>query len=147
MHVIDEGDLKPEQVSRVARTLDVPESDVIHMSRRLSARDHSLNAFVSSGNDSEWQDGLIDEADGHDSAFAEREELRARKALLPGLLDTLNARERRIVSARHLKEKPATFDQLARQYGISRERVRQIEIAAMKKMRRKAQQGPARGIA
>jgi RNA polymerase sigma-32 factor len=143
MHVIDEGDLKPEQVSRVARTLDVPESDVIHMSRRLSARDHSLNAPVGSGNDSERQDGLIDEAEGHDSAFAEREELRVRKALLPGMLGSLNARERRIVAARHLKEKPSTFDELAQQYGISRQRVRQIEIGAMKKMQRKAQQAPA----
>jgi RNA polymerase sigma-32 factor len=143
MHVIDEGDLKPEQVSRVARTLDVPESDVIHMSRRLSARHHSLDAPVGSGSDPVWQDGLVDEAEGHDSAFAEREELRVRKALLPGMLGSLNARERRIVAARYLKEKPSTFDELAQQYGISRERVRQIEIGAMKKMQRKAQQAPA----
>jgi RNA polymerase sigma-32 factor len=70
-----------------------------------------------------------------------------RKALLPGCSAPLNARERRIVAARHLKEKPATFHELARQCGISRERVRQIEIAAMKKMQRNTQQGPARGMA
>jgi RNA polymerase sigma-32 factor len=114
--------------------LDVPEQDVISMNRRLAAPDHSLNAPVYADGDGEWQDWLVDESETQENALAEREELSGRMALLPNTLKVLNDRERHILIERRLKENPATLEELSLQYGISRERVRQIEVRAFEKL-------------
>jgi RNA polymerase sigma-32 factor len=136
MQAIEDGDLKPEQVARIAHVLDVPEQDVVSMNRRLSAPDHSLNAPVRADSEGEWQDWLVDEADSQETAIAESEELSGRKALLSGALKALNDRERHILIERRLKDNPTTLEELSQQYGISRERVRQIEVRAFEKLQK-----------
>jgi RNA polymerase sigma-32 factor len=136
MQAIDDGDLKPEQVAKIAHALDVPEQDVISMNRRLSAPDHSLNAPVRADSEGEWQDWLVDDAESQETTIAEREELSGRKALLNSALKTLNERERHILIERRLKDNPTTLEDLSQQYGISRERVRQIEVRAFEKLQR-----------
>jgi len=136
MQAIDDGDLKPEQVAKIAHALAVPEQDVISMNRRLSAPDHSLNAPVRADSEGEWQDWLVDETESQEVAIAEREELSGRKALLNSALKTLNERERHILIERRLKDNPTTLEDLSQQYGISRERVRQIEVRAFEKLQR-----------
>src|SRR5438309_11609966 len=103
MQAIDEGDLQPEQVAKIARMLDVPEQDVVSMNRRLAAPDHSLNAPVRQDREGEWQDWLVDESETQETAIADREELTGRKALLTGALKSLNERERHILIERRLK--------------------------------------------
>jgi len=136
MQAIDEGDLKPEQVEKIATVLGVPEQDVINMNRRLAAPDHSLNAPVRADSEGEWQDWLVDESESQESAIGEQQELSGRKALLATALKTLNARERHILIERRLKDNPTTLEDLSQQYGISRERVRQIEVRAFEKLQR-----------
>jgi RNA polymerase sigma-32 factor len=136
MQAIDDGDLKPEHVARIAHVLDVPEQDVVSMNRRLSAPDHSLNAPVRADSEGEWQDWLVDESDSQESELAEREEMSGRKTLLSGALKTLNERERHILIERRLKDNPTTLEDLSQQYGISRERVRQIEVRAFEKLQK-----------
>ncbi len=136
MQAIDEGDLKPEQVAKIAKDLDVPEQDVINMNRRLAAPDHSLNAPVRMDSEGEWQDWLVDESESQEVAIAEREEMNGRKALLANALKTLNDRERHILIERRLKDNPTTLEDLSQQYDISRERVRQIEVRAFEKLQK-----------
>jgi RNA polymerase sigma-32 factor len=136
MQAIDDGDLQPEQVAKIAHALDVPEQDVVSMNRRLSAPDHSLNAPVRADSEGEWQDWLVDESDSQEVKIAEHEELNGRKALLSGALTTLNERERHILIERRLKDNPTTLEELSQQYGISRERVRQIEVRAFEKLQK-----------
>src|SRR5476651_2579291 len=136
MQAIDDGDLQPEQVAKIARVLDVPEQDVVSMNRRLAAPDHSLNAPVRQDSEGEWQDWLVDESDTQETAIADREELTGRKALLTGALKSLNERERHILIERRLKDEPTTLEDLSRQYNISRERVRQIEVRAFEKLQK-----------
>jgi RNA polymerase sigma-32 factor len=136
MQAIDDGDLKPEQVAKIAKDLDVPEQDVIQMNRRLAASDHSLNAPVRLDSEGEWQDWLVDESDNQEVELAEREDMGKRKALLANALKTLNERERHILIERRLKDEPTTLEDLSHQYGISRERVRQIEVRAFEKLQR-----------
>jgi RNA polymerase sigma-32 factor len=136
MQAIDDGDLQPEQVAKIARMLDVPEQDVINMNRRLAAPDHSLNATVRADSEGEWQDWLVDESESQETALAEREEMSGRKALLNGALRTLNERERHILIERRLKDEPTTLEELSQQYNISRERVRQIEVRAFEKLQK-----------
>ena len=136
MQAIDDGDLQPEQVAEIARMLDVPEQDVVSMNRRLSAPDHSLNAPLRSDAEGEWQDWLVDETESQETAIAEREELDGRKALLAGALKTLNPREQHILRERRLKDNPTTLEELSQHYGISRERVRQIEVRAFEKLQK-----------
>ena len=116
--------------------LAVPEQDVVNMNRRLAAPDHSLNAPVRMDSEGEWQDWLVDESESQETAIAEREELTGRKALLGGALKTLNERERHILIERRLKDNPTTLEELSQQYGISRERVRQIEVRAFEKLQK-----------
>src|ERR1700682_986941 len=97
MQAIDDGDLKPDQVAKIAHLLDVPEQDVVSMNRRLAAPDHSLNATVRQDSEGEWQDWLVDEADSQEVTYADHEELSGRKALLSSALKTLNERERHIL--------------------------------------------------
>jgi RNA polymerase sigma-32 factor len=136
MKAIDDGDLQPEQVASIARTLDVPEADVISMNRRMAAPDHSLNASVRVEGEGEWQDWLTDESDSQETVVAERQELSSRKIQLSDALQKLNQRERHIIVERRLRDAPTTLEGLSHHYGISRERVRQIENRAMQKLRK-----------
>jgi RNA polymerase sigma-32 factor len=136
MQAIEDGDLKPEQVAKIAIALDVPEQDVVNMNRRLAAPDHSLNAPVRQDSEGEWQDWLVDETESQESALADQEEMSGRKALLNGALATLNERERHILIERRLKDNPTTLEELSQQYNISRERVRQIEVRAFEKLQK-----------
>jgi RNA polymerase sigma-32 factor len=136
MQAIEDGDLQPEQVAKIVRVLDVPEQDVISMNRRLAATDHSLNAPVHMDGEGEWQDRLVDESETQEDTLAEREELSGRQASLPKALMMLNDRERHVLIERRLKDNPTTLGELAQQYGISRERVRQVEVRAFDKLRK-----------
>jgi RNA polymerase sigma-32 factor len=132
---IEEGDLKPEQVSRIADELNVPKDEVISMNRRMAGGDHSLNAPVSSdGESAEWQDWLVDETQTHDAAFADAEEYDIRRKLMLEAMEGLNEREVTIIQARRLNDTPETLEELSKQFGISRERVRQIESRAFEKL-------------
>jgi RNA polymerase sigma-32 factor len=136
MQAIEDGDLQPEQVAKIATTLGVPEQDVVSMNRRLAAPDHSLNAPVRADSEGEWQDWLVDEGESQETELADREELSGRKALLGGALKGLNDRERHILIERRLKDNPTTLEELSQQYNISRERVRQIEVRAFEKLQK-----------
>ncbi len=136
MKAIEEGDLAPEQVAHIAEALNVPEDDVVQMNRRLAAPDHSLNAPLRIDGDGEWQDWLVEESDDQETQFAETEELTKRRALLVTAMDALNERERHILQERRLKENPTTLEELSQEYGISRERVRQIEVRAFEKLQK-----------
>jgi RNA polymerase sigma-32 factor len=133
---IEEGDLSPESVKEIARRLAVPEDDVISMNRRLAAPDHSLNAPLRVDSEGEWQDWLVDESESQETVLADREEFANRHELLAGAMKNLNKRERHILAERRLKDDPATLEELSQEYGISRERVRQIEVRAFEKLQR-----------
>ena len=113
MQAIDDGDLQPEQVAKIAHALDVPEQDVVNMNRRLSAPDHSLNAPLRADSEGEWQDFLVDDAETQESAIGEQQEMSGRKALLASALKTLNERERHILIERRLKDEPTTLEELS----------------------------------
>ncbi len=132
----EEGDLNPESVREIARTLDVAEQDVIEMNRRLGGPDHSLNAMLRADGDSEWQDWLVDDSESQEDTVAEQEELDYRRALLADAMTVLNEREKHILTERRLKEPATTLEELSGQYGISRERVRQIEVRAFEKLQK-----------
>ncbi len=133
MQAFEDGDLAPEQVTAIARTLDVPEQDVISMNRRMAASDQSLNAAPRGGED-DWQDRLVDEGESQETEMAEREEMDGRKARLDGAMRMGKACELSILSERRLTENPPTLDDLAQRHGISRERVRQIEVQTFEKL-------------
>jgi len=139
MHALDDGDLRPEQVTTIAQVLRVPERDVIDMNRRMVGSDHSLNMPVYADGDGEWQDLLSDGAASQETTIAEQEELSGRTALLADAWKVLNNRQRHILTERRIKETPATLEELAIHYGISRERVRQIEVQALEALRKAMQ--------
>ena len=144
IQAIEEGDLKPEHVKAIATKLGVPEEDVVSMNRRLSG-DSSLNAPVRADQESgEWQDWLVDTEPNQEETLAESEELAMRRTYLAAGLSTLNDRERRIFEARRLSEAPATLEDLSAEFGVSRERIRQIEVRAFEKVQ-KAVKNAARG--
>ena len=130
------GDLPPEAVGSIARDLDVTEAEVIEMNRRLAGGDASLNVRMAEDGDREWQETLVDEGQDQEGRIAEESELAFRRGLLGGALDVLNARERHILGERRLKEEPATLEDLAQVYGVSRERIRQIEARAFEKVQK-----------
>jgi RNA polymerase sigma-32 factor len=132
---IGEGDLPPAAVVKIAQELGVTEDDVVQMNRRLAASDHSLAAPVSSEGDREWQDTLVAEDDDQETVVAEASELAWRRDLLAEGLQALNERERHILAERRLKDQPKTLEDLSQIYGVSRERVRQIEARAFEKLR------------
>jgi RNA polymerase sigma-32 factor len=133
---LEEGDLKPDQVKLIAKRLGVTEQDVIDMNRRLGG-DVSLNAPIRDDGDSgEWQDWLVDEVSDQETRLAESEEADNRKKALGEALSVLNDRERRIFEARRLADDPITLEELAAEFGVSRERVRQIEVRAFEKVQR-----------
>ncbi|MBE0529619.1 MAG: RNA polymerase sigma factor RpoH [Rhodospirillales bacterium] len=136
MQAIDDGDMAPEHVTRIADRLRVSEEEVVNMNRRLASPDHSLNAPMRKDGEGEWQDWLVDDTDDQETRFAESEELTDRRRLLVGAMKTLTDRERHILNERRLKDSPATLENLSRQYGISRERVRQIEVRAFEKLQK-----------
>lgn len=136
MQAIEEGDLPPEKVKAIAKSLDVTEDEVISMNRRLAAPDHSLNAPLRGDSEGEWQDWLVDDSDTQETVLAEREELGKRQDLLNNAMKNLNKRERHILSERRLKDEPTTLEELSQRYGISRERVRQIEVRAFEKLQK-----------
>jgi RNA polymerase sigma-32 factor len=134
---LEDGDLRPDQVKTIAKKLGVTEDDVVSMNRRLSG-DASLNAPLRSdeADSSEWQDWLVDESASQESILAESEELDNRRAALKRAMAVLNDRERRIFEARKLAEEPITLEELSEEFGVSRERVRQIEVRAFEKVQK-----------
>ena len=137
---LDEGDMRPDQVKLIAKRLGVPEQDVIDMNRRLGG-DASLNAPIREDGDSgEWQDWLGDESPDQETTLAASEEFDKRRKTLSHALTVLNDRERRIFEARRLAEDPITLEDLAAEFGVSRERVRQIEVRAQRKLMNQALQ-------
>jgi RNA polymerase sigma-32 factor len=136
IQALEEGDLRPDQVKLIAKKLGVAEEDVVSMNRRLSG-DTSLNAPLRADADSgEWQDWLVDEDPNQEERLAESEELTHRRGYLAKALGTLNDRERRIFEARRLTDEPATLEDLSAEFGVSRERIRQIEVRAFEKVQK-----------
>ena len=136
LEAIDDGDLSPENVEYIASALNVPERDVISMNRRMLGPDQSRNAPVREEGGGEWQDWLESPETDQESTVLESEELAHRSAQLMRSMEVLNEREKHILSERRLKDEPATLEQLSKVYGISRERVRQIEARAFEKLQK-----------
>ncbi|MBL6945740.1 MAG: RNA polymerase sigma factor RpoH [Rhodospirillales bacterium] len=136
MQAIEDGDMSPENVATIADRLNVAEGEVVNMNRRLSSPDHSLNAPMRRDGEGEWMDWLVDEGDNQEIRLGEAEELNDRRRLLVGAMRTLTDRERHILNERRLKDTPSTLENLSKQYGISRERVRQIEVRAFEKIQK-----------
>ena len=133
---IDGGDLRPDQVTHIAETLDVDESEVISMNQRMSGGDKSLNTPMASDIDGggEWQDWIEDNRENQEVAFAEREEFEAQYSVMRDAIEGLNPREQRIIQARRLTEPPLTLEDLSEEFEVSRERIRQIEVRAFEKL-------------
>ena len=136
---LEEGDLRPENVKRIATDLGVTEKEVISMNRRMSGGDASLNATVGSDGEGtmQWQDWLEDEDADQAGDYEARDELEARRELLSQSLEVLNDREKDILTQRRLSEKTITLETLSGQYNVSRERIRQIEVRAFEKLQKK----------
>jgi RNA polymerase sigma-32 factor len=133
---LDDGDLRPDQVIAIANKLNVPEDDVVSMNRRL-AGDLSVNSPMrNDGESSEWQDWLVDESDNQETVLVQSEELKRRQSYLREAMTDLNPRESEIFAARRLREIPSTLEELAEKYGVSRERIRQIEVRAFEKVQK-----------
>ena len=139
---LEEGDLRPENVRQIAHDLGVTEDEVVSMNRRLSGGDASLNAMVGGEGDSatQWQDWLEDEDADQATAFAERDELDARRALLAEAMAVLNEREKDVLMQRRLQDEAVTLEDLSARYDVSRERIRQIEVRAFEKLQKRMQE-------
>jgi len=133
---LEEGDLNKENLEKIATTLDVSEEEVINMNRRMSGPDSSLNATLRADSEGEWQDWLVDESDNQETILADQEEMNERRKMLLEAMEILNDRERKILAARRLQEDPQTLEELSQEFGISRERVRQIEVRAFEKLQK-----------
>jgi RNA polymerase sigma-32 factor len=140
---LEEGDLRPEHVKTIATKLGVSEQEVIDMNRRLGG-DSSLNAPIRQEGEGEWQDWLVDQSNSQEAVLVEQEESGNRHAALKQALNVLNERERRIFEARRLADDPVTLEELSSEFGISRERVRQIEVRAFEKVQAAVKAGLAR---
>ncbi|HVZ01832.1 MAG TPA: RNA polymerase sigma factor RpoH [Dongiaceae bacterium] len=136
LKAIEDGDLPPETVKEIANRLDVTEGDVVDMNRRMTSHDHSLNAPLKVDGEGEWQDWLVDDGPSQEQRLADDQEFGRRHKLLDRAMTTLNPRERKILVERRLKDEPATLEDLSKEFGISRERVRQIEVRAFEKIQR-----------
>ena len=134
---IEDGDLTPDQVDKIATELSVPHKEVISMNRRISGSDYSLNSPVTDDSSGEWQDWLEDDTQNQEASFADTEEYLIKKNILSDSLKYLNERERDIISERQLSENPLTLEELSNRYGVSRERIRQIEAKAFEKLQTK----------
>ncbi|MEL6127551.1 MAG: RNA polymerase sigma factor RpoH [Pseudomonadota bacterium] len=139
---LEDGDLRPENVARIANDLGVTEEEVTSMNRRLSGGDASLNAPLKTDGEgsSEWQDWLTDDDADQAQAYAEQDELDMRRELLARAMEDLNERETHILTERKLKDDPVTLEDLSQEYGVSRERIRQIEVRAFEKLQKKMRQ-------
>ena len=135
IQALEEGDLKPDQVKLIAKRLGVTENDVVSMNRRLGG-DASLNSQIRADSEGEWQDWLVDESENQEERLAANEETSLRHGLLGEALDKLNERERRVFEARRLQDDPATLEHLSQEFGVSRERIRQIEVKAFEKVQK-----------
>ncbi|MDO5643070.1 MAG: RNA polymerase sigma factor RpoH [Paracoccus sp. (in: a-proteobacteria)] len=134
---MEEGDLRPENVARIAHDLNVTEQEVVDMNRRMAGSDASLNATVGSGDGdatAQWQDWLEDEDANQAEAYAEADELNQRRSMLMQAMDVLNDREKDILAERRLRDDPLTLEELSERYDVSRERIRQIEVRAFEKL-------------
>ena len=138
IQAIDEGDLKPDQVTHIANKLGVTESEVMSMNQRMAGNDRSLNVPLSRDGEGagEWQDWLEDEGVDQETSFAEHEEYSERQSLMMDAMKGLNDREQRILQARRLAEPPLTLEDLATEFSVSRERIRQIEVRAFEKLQK-----------
>ena len=136
LQAIEDGDLHPDMVTKIATRLQVSEKEVVDMNRRLAAPDHSLNAPLRIDGDEEWVDWLTDDSEDQETTLGNSEELDQRRAMLEGAMKTLNERERHILTERRLKDNPLTLEDLSQEYGVSRERVRQIEVRAFEKLQK-----------
>ncbi|MBL8770025.1 MAG: RNA polymerase sigma factor RpoH [Phenylobacterium sp.] len=134
---LQEGDLRPDQVSQIATKLGVLDEEVVSMNRRLSGGDASLNSPLRSDSESEWQDWLVDnDTPSQETVVADTQEMNLRMSLLEAAMTELTDRERHILTERRLKDEPTTLEDLATEYGVSRERVRQIEVRAFEKLQK-----------
>ncbi len=139
MQALEDGDLRPDQVTKIATHLGVPEVDVVSMNRRLGG-DSSLNAPLrNDAEGGEWQDWLVDDSASQESVLVDKEELEHRRNYLQSAMDSLNDRERRIFAARRLVDDPMTLEELSEEFGVSRERIRQIEVRAFEKVQKAVQ--------
>ena len=146
IQALEDGDLRPDQVAQIATKLGVTEEDVVSMNRRLGG-DASLNAPLRADEDSaEWQDWLVDDAVDQETRLGEDQELQGRRKLLSNALQVLNDRERRIFEARRLAEEPVTLEALSEEFGVSRERVRQIEVRAFEKVQDAVKKGASEAL-
>ena len=136
IEALEEGDLRPDQVKAIAERLNVSEAEVITMNGRMSGSDSSLNAPLKADSEGEWQDWLVDEGADHENDIIENDELDFRRQLLMEAMDGLNDREKRIIMERRLSDEPSTLEELSKDFGISRERVRQIEVRAFSKLQK-----------
>ena len=136
IQALEEGDMTPEHVTKIATELNVAEVEVVNMNRRLFSPDHSLNAPLRADSEGEWLDWLVDDSEDQETELARREELGLRRRLLSEAIKGLNKRERHILTERRLREDPLTLEELSKQYNISRERVRQIEVRAFDKLQK-----------
>ena len=138
---LEDGDLRPEHVQRIAHDLNVSEDEVISMNRRMSGGDASLNATISTDGEgaAQWQDWLEDEDADQASDYEAKDELEIRRELMAEAMSVLNEREQDILTQRRLMESPVTLEELSGQYGVSRERIRQIEVRAFEKLQKKMQ--------
>jgi RNA polymerase sigma-32 factor len=136
IQALNEGDLRPDQVKTIAERLNVPEKEVVTMNGRMSGSDSSLNAPLKADSEGEWQDWLVDENADHETEIIENEELSVRRELLMDAMTGLNEREQRIITQRRLSDEPMTLEKLSKDFNISRERVRQIEVRAFAKLQK-----------
>ena len=135
LDILDNGDLAPDEAARLARRLDVTETELVDMNRRMAARDTSLNAPVADSDSLELQDTIVDDSPSPEALVAEREAVDVRSRVLSEALGTLSERERHIFVERRLRDDPPTLEDLGREYGISRERIRQLESRAFNKVK------------
>ncbi|NJM30185.1 MAG: RNA polymerase sigma factor RpoH [Rhizobiales bacterium] len=146
IQALEEGDLRPDHVKLIAKRLGVEESDVISMNRRLGG-DTSLNAPIRADSEGEWQDWLVDESSNQEETLAESEEAVMRRGLLTDAMHKLTDRERRVFEARRLKDEPSTLEDLSREFGVSRERIRQIEVRAFEKIQKAVKNAAQKALA
>ena len=136
INALEDGDLTPNQVNHIAKTLDVSEDDVVSMNRRMLGGDHSLNSQINrqDGEEAEWQDMLTDERDNQETEYVNHQEKNIRNKMMLDALDYLKPREKDIIIKRRLTENPKTLEDLSQEYKVSRERIRQIETRAFEKL-------------
>ena len=146
IEALEEGDLRPDQVKLIAKKLGVTEEDVISMNRRLGG-DTSLNAHLRDDSEGEWQDWLVDESDNQEEMLVQSEEASMRHGLLQEAMEKLTDRERRVFEARRLQDDPVTLEDLSQEFGVSRERIRQIEVRAFDKVQKAVKNASQRLLA